>query len=274
MPELPEVEILKHQLVVLEGKIINNVFFSGKKLKFMYNFKEKDIKNEEILKLYRRNKYLILQTNKYWLLIHLGMTGQVILNVEEQKKHEHFKITFKDGTTLSYIDPRRFGLIMAYKRTEYLEYCALDLLKNLGIEPLSKEFTLKKYIEIFNINKTKNLTMKQFLMDNQYVCGIGNIYANEILFMSKISPTKKINTINIKKYESIYQNILTILNKAILLGGSSISDFKHTNGLSGSMQNFYNVYGRDGENCKVCNNNIFRIKQNGRSSFYCKKCQK
>jgi formamidopyrimidine-DNA glycosylase len=271
MPELPEVEILKRELsTTVLHKTIDGSYQSNKKFKRL--FPELNIlKNSTIKNIFRRNKYLILELNEKWLVIHLGMTGQLIFSSSlVLGKHTHFYFKFNDGTHLKFDDPRRFGSVDLYDKTVYSDYLKIPLFKNLGMEPLDSSFTFSKFHSYFNSSKN----IKNFIMDAQYVCGIGNIYASEILFLSKISPTRLVKNINIKEQKLLFKLIPQVLQTSINLGGSSISDFVHTNGTTGSMQQFYNTYGRNGKPCKACNNNIEKIVQNGRSTFYCPSCQK
>lgn len=270
MPELPEVEILKRELsTTIINKIISSSYSSNKKFKrTIANISF--IHNSKILNIFRRNKYLILELSDSWLIIHLGMTGQLIFSKTlVLDKHTHFYVIFSDGSSLKYDDPRRFGSVDLYLKNEFNIYYTIPLFKNLGMEPLSKDFKFNIFTSFFN--KTK--TIKSFLMDAKYVCGIGNIYANEILFLAKIHPTRIGYKITLKEKKILYKLIPEVLEKSINLGGSSISDFVHTNGTTGEMQKFYNVYGRTYLPCNICNSKIEKISQNGRSSFFCPKCQ-
>lgn len=274
MPELPEVETIKQQL---NFEIINlkikSVYTANLTLRGKIIPDLKKIKGENILNIYRRNKYLVFELNNYFLLIHLGMTGQLVIDKQlPNKKHIHAYFEF-DNKILYYQDARRFGKIEIYDKKDYLSYLDLPEFKNLGFEPLEDNFTLESFKNILNNIKNKNMNLKQFIMDGKYVCGIGNIYANEILFLSKINPQECIKNLKENDISILYDNILLILNKAIELGGSTISDFVHVNGESGKMQNFYKVYNRFKKPCFVCGTNIERIKQQGRSSFFCPNCQ-
>ncbi len=270
MPELPEVEILKRELKEsIIGKTIVNSTKSNFKLR--RSIPELNKINEKILNIFRRNKYLIIETNNSWLVIHLGMTGKLIFSKEvPNKEHIHFVLNFSDGTHLYYEDARRFGSIDFYLKVNIKNYLDIPLFNNLGIEPLSKDFTYEAFSALFS--NTKNI--KSFLMDAQYVCGIGNIYACEILFLSGINPNRRVNSITEVEKKKLYGHIPSVLQKSIDLGGSSISDYVHTNGLKGEMQNFYFTYDRKDEDCKNCKTKIEKIKQGGRGTYYCPTCQK
>lgn len=270
MPELPEVEIIKTEL---SSNIINSlVLKTYSKNITLRNKLIPDVSiliDQKIKKIERRNKYIIVKFDKNLLIIHLGMTGKLIFEKNlNLLKHTHFYLELNNGF-LTYTDARRFGLIDIFDINTSLDN--ISYTKNLGIEPLGNNFN---YDLFYILTKKHKTNIKKFLMDSNIICGIGNIYASEILFLSKVSPERLTTTLNNNEIKLIFDNIIFILNKAISLGGSSISDFVHTNGSSGEMQNFYNVYNRYNEDCKICSNKILRIKQYGRSTYYCQSCQK
>lgn len=269
MPELPEVEILKREL---KESVIGKTIIGSKKSGFRLRRTIPDFNNinEKILNIFRRNKYLIIETNKFWLVIHLGMTGKLIYSESiPNKEHIHFSLDFLDGSKLYYEDARRFGSIDIYTKSSIQNYLDIPLFNNLGVEPLSENFTYEEFKSLFKNSKN----IKSFLMDAQYVCGIGNIYACEILFLSSINPNRRVDSITELEKQKLYRFIPEVLQKSIDLGGSSISDYVHTTGLKGEMQNFYFTYDRKDENCKLCNSKIEKIKQGGRGTYYCPTCQ-
>ena len=165
---------------------------------------------------------------------------------------------------------RRFGFFQLFKNTKLND---IKFLKKLGPEPLSLSFNInyvKKYL------KKRNKNIKNLLMDQTFVCGLGNIYSNEVLFLSRIHPLKNCNKLKKNDFINLIKNIRKILNKSISLGGSSIKDFKDTHGKSGNFQQFFHVYGRENEKClrSLCRGKIIKISISNRSSFYCNKCQK
>lgn len=271
MPELPEVETVKNQLTpILKSETIYEVFQSD------FNLRGKPIPSlsgligQKILNVTRRNKYVIVNLSDYYLFFHLGMTGQLLFSdTIPNQKHVHAYLKLSKNY-LYFQDIRRFGKIELYSKSNYKSIEDIESIKSLGIEPLSEDFTLNKLKEIIS---NKNTPAKKFIMENSYICGIGNIYACEILFLSKIHPAAIVKNITNEQLNLLYNNIKEVLSKAIELGGSTISDFKHVNGSSGKMQNFYYVYDRENIPCKICNNLINRIKQYGRSTFYCSYCQ-
>lgn len=279
MPELPEVETIKRQLQndnIINCKILK---INQSSLKLRFNpVKSMDItkiNNQIIVDVHRRNKYLIIETYNYFFVIHLGMTGQLLIEEKHiNHKHLHFQIEL-DNKNINFIDPRRFGGVDIIEKTDKLNnYQNIERFKNLGIEPFSIEYNKDNFIKLLKLKKTNNI--KKFLLDQSNICGIGNIYANEIMFLSNISPYKRIKELTKKEKDNLFVNIIKVLQKSIDLGGSTISDFKHINGSSGNMQNFYFVYDRLKQNCKTnnCNNLIEKIIQNGRSTYFCSNCQK
>lgn len=271
MPELPEVEIVCRELRnnAIRFKIKNS-HYSGKKFKrIIPNLSS--IIGESIINIYRRNKYIIIELNNFWLVFHLGMTGRLILKEDKDiKKHEHIILYNQQNLGIFFEDPRRFGSVDLFSKDKFISYKDIPLFESLGYEPLEESFTFEKFTKLCN-NK---LNIKKFLMDAKYVCGIGNIYASEILFLSSVSPLRITSSLDVLEQRKIYDNIKMVLNKAIELGGSSISDFVHTNGTKGEMQNFYKVYGLSNNPCSVCNTKIERISQNGRGTYFCSTCQK
>lgn len=280
MPELPEVEVVKTQLNPLVKQTINNVKIEVQKLRTQVNKNLlTSLKNEKILNLYRRNKYIIIETNHNWVVVHLGMTGQLLLrDIKDDSdvvvKHEH--ITFVlDNNIVVYKDPRKFGLVEVYTKKDYPNYNTIPLFASLGYEPLEATFTLQAFKDIFKKFKKDSVkNVKQFLLDSSYVCGVGNIYASEILFQTQIAPTRTVVSLTNQEKEKMYKVIIEVLKKAISLGGSTISDFKHVNGQSGKMQENYFVYNQASKPCKVCGTKIEKLKQNGRTTYFCSVCQK
>lgn len=286
MPELPEVEIVKRSLskMVNKAKIIN-IKINNKNLRYkISNFFCDELLNEKIIKISRRSKYIIFKFKKKILLLHLGMTGKFLVVRKKDDKvfktsfyydlniltqHNHIIFFLSNGFILIYNDVRRFGFFKVYKNTNLN---AIPFLKKLGPEPLSKKFN----IEYFKKNSSnKKISIKKLLMDQTFVSGLGNIYVNEVLFMSKIKPTRICS--NIKKTDviNLIKNIKIILKTSIIKGGSSIRDFKNIAGKNGSFQEFFKVYGKENENCSrhSCKGKIKKIFISNRSSFYCINCQ-
>jgi formamidopyrimidine-DNA glycosylase len=274
MPELPEVETicrgLKENII---NKEISDVKISDKKLRFNYpeNFIQ-NLNKSKIINISRRARYILIHLkNDQILLIHLGMTGKLnfFQNFNEKiAKHDHIIIKFSDNSFLIYNDVRRFGFTDLFQSIEEKNH---KMLNNLAIEPLSDKFNAK-YLQ--KKLKNKSMNIKNIMMDNKIVVGVGNIYINESLFLSNISPKRAANKVKLKELEKLVKNIKEILQKAIDKGGSTLRDYQKLNGDIGNFQFNFTVYGREDENCVICQTKIQRIKQNGRSTFFCPNCQK
>ena len=287
MPELPEVEIVKRTLKnKVNYKKIKKIIISNRNLRFKIqkNF-ENILEGRLIIDVSRFSKYIILTLDNYiYCLIHLGMSGTLhLINYKKKKKitntsfyhskilpmkHNHVKIKFSKFMII-YNDPRRFGFFKILRNKKELKF----FFNKLGPEAISKNFNLK-YIQNKLINKKKNI--KNFLLDQNFVSGIGNIYANEILFYSKINPLKLAKKINYKEINKIAKYSKFVLNFAINYGGSSIKNFKSMNGSSGLFQNQFKVYDKENKNCsrKNCKGKIYKIFISNRSTFFCNLCQK
>lgn len=275
MPELPEVETIKTSLInanIINGKI-TEIFRSQYKLRTASTLDLKELTNLTIKKISRRARYLMIELdNQTSLIIHLGMSGRLLLKTTSPTtKHDHFalKINYQnDEKWLIFNDPRRFGLIDLIDNQNIKQH---QLLAKLGPEPLSIDFN-HQYLA--NKLANKNINIKTSLMDNQIVVGVGNIYANESLFLSKILPLRSSKSINDAEIKNLVKSIKFILNQAIANKGSSINDYVDADGNIGNFQNNFKVYGRMNQNCIKCSNKIEKVMQNGRSSFFCQKCQK
>ena len=287
MPELPEVEIVRQSLnKKINGKIIKKVIVKNRNLRFKIPLNFTSIlKNKRIIKVDRFSKYLIIfLSNNHVCLIHLGMSGTIhLVNKKKKnfitntsfyhsptlpKKHNHVEIFF-DDLKFIYNDPRRFGYFEIIQNFELLK----NKINKFGPEPFSVKFNFD-YLHSFLKNKEKNI--KNFLLDQRFVSGIGNIYASEILYLSKIKPDKKAKNLTKKELKKILINSKKILSKAINKGGSSIKDFKNISGLEGEYQKDFKVYQRAGLKCKRfnCEGIIKKKNISNRSTFFCNLCQK
>ncbi len=286
MPELPEIEIVKRSLLKMINKAkIVDIKINNKNLRYKISpgF-SKNLIGEKILDITRRSKYLIIFFKKKTLLIHLGMSGKLLiiresnneifktsfyydLNIHHRHNHIYFKLN--NDLTLVYNDVRRFGFFKLYNTTNINK---IKFLKKLGLEPFSKKLNTQ-YFKKFVQKRKKNI--KNLLMDQTFISGLGNIYVNEALFMSRIKPLRLCNRLNINEIKSLIINIKKILRFSISKGGSSIRDFKNTHGKSGTFQQFFYVYGQENKNCSriSCKGKIKKIQISNRSSFYCNKCQ-
>jgi len=200
--------------------------------------------------------------------MHLGMSGSisVVSCSEPLKKHVHFELKLDNKTSLRFHDPRRFGSVLWQKCDE-----TLNLLKNLGPEPLSYEFDDDT---LFKSSFGKSRNIKSFIMDSNVVVGVGNIYASESLFLAKISPKREAGKISRKRLIVLTNSIKNVLKDAINNGGTTLNDFSNVDGNPGYFSQVLSVYGRDGMSCLRCNGKIKKIIQNQRSTYYCPKCQR
>lgn len=294
MPELPEVETIKRQLLkkIIGKKIVGLdillpklVWFGPKKgdsKSFLKNILGSKIKRVE-----RRAKILILTlSNDFAILAHLKLTGQLIYQQQDGKvksgghifpkkgtvvpnKWTHLVFEFEDKSKLFYNDLRQFGWFKLVPSSQLLRQKEL---KDLGVEPLDKGFSLKFFWE--KLSKYPKRKIKQFLMDQKIIAGLGNIYSDECLFCAGILPTRMAGKINNKEAKKLYFCVKNALKKAILKGGSSVDTYVTLEGRPGGFVPFLKIYGKEGKKCKRCGNLIKRIKIAGRSSCFCPECQR
>ena len=287
MPELPEVEIVRQSLnKKIKQKKVKKVIIRNRNLRFKIpsNFKNY-VQNRKIIGVKRFSKYLIIHFFKdCYCIIHLGMSGTIhIINKNSinkftntsfynslvlPKKHNHVEFVF-DRFRLVYNDPRRFGFFQIINSSAALKKRFI----HLGPEPFSSNFNLNYVCNFF---KGKKKCIKSYLIDQKFVSGIGNIYASEILFSSKINPLKKACELSKEDCKKIIINSKKILLRSIIKGGSTIRDFKNTYGIKGGYQNEFKVYMQEGEKCKNfgCSNYIKKKIILNRSTFFCDFCQK
>jgi formamidopyrimidine-DNA glycosylase len=274
MPELPEVEIVRRSLqkiVSLEPIIIKVNLFRPDIRFVIPKIISKKLVNQKIVSVERRAKYLLFKTPVGYLLSHLGMTGswRILKLNEAYTPHDHFSLKFKDGRELVFRDPRRFGMI------DFVENGATKThirLKNLGPEPLDQAEFTGEYL--FSQIKNRKSPIKNFIMDQKFVVGVGNIYASEVLFAAKINPQKKAYRLSKNECLLLVHMIQKTLSSAIERGGSTIRDFISSDGAYGSFQNNFSVYGRGGQTCRKCGATIKTKMFSGRSTFWCPHCQK
>jgi formamidopyrimidine-DNA glycosylase len=286
MPELPEVEVTRRTLLkFIENKVIKNIKINNPNLRFKIpaNFK-KNVTGQKIVKVLRRSKYILIYLkNDYVMIAHLGMSGKFLIKNNYSKdflktsyysnefssKHNHLEFFFSNNLKVIYNDPRRFGFFLLDKISK------LDVnkfLSKLGPEPLGKD--LKKDYLILKTKATQR-TIKTLLMDQSFISGIGNIYANEILFLAKIRPNKISSKLSLVDIGRLHPSIGKVLKRALKLGGSSIKDFKSSVGEKGRFQNEFKVYDREDLKClrTGCSGLIARVVSQGRASFFCNECQ-
>jgi formamidopyrimidine-DNA glycosylase len=280
MPELPEVETIRIGLQEkIKDKQIKDVIVNINKIikkpsleKFITNIKDKKVKEID-----RRGKYIIIYLDSEdKLIIHLGMTGLLIYPYDNKitekeinSKHNHLVFTFKDDTQLVFNDVRRFGKVFLVSHIDEVES-----ITKLGLEPLEDYFIEEIFIQV--LNKKKNSKIKSFLMKQEFITGLGNIYTNEVLFRSNIHPLRLISSLNKREVRNLYQQIKLVLTEAIELRGSTVADeaYLDTDGEKGKFVKKLQVYARKGKACVKCGHSIEVVRIEGRSSFICPQCQK
>jgi formamidopyrimidine-DNA glycosylase len=274
MPELPEVETVRRSLEKrLVGRTIRQVNIYMPKIikipepKLFARFLE----GQTIVDLQRRGKYLLfcLASGYVWVT-HLRMTGQFIYSKQEEPllKHTHLTFTLDNGHQLRYVDIRQFGTMYLLRPDEFKKVRGL---RELGPEPLGEEFTLE---ELYKKLAGKKGKVKQLLLNQSFVAGIGNIYADEILFDAGLHPERGADTLSPDEIEQFYHSIRKMLELGIANRGTTVRNYVDGDGRSGNFQELLKVYGRAGEPCYKCGRPLIKQRVAGRSSCYCPDCQK
>ena len=274
MPELPEVETVCRALSkVIKNSTIKKIEFYRKDLRWQVKDNlEVSLKNNVFIDPYRRGKYILIPTNTDKIfLIHLGMSGQIRIKKKDiVQKHDHMRMIVENNNkyfVVTYNDSRRFGYIDLFKKKELREHF---LLSKIGVEPLGRELTTE-YLQ--NNFKKRVINIKNALIDQKIIAGIGNIYASEILYKAKINPLRKVNSLSQNDLNSIITFTKIILKKSIDVGGTTIRDHMQPDGSLGYFKQKLQVYGKVNEKCKTCNSFIVKEVISNRSTFICKYCQ-
>ena len=274
MPELPEVEtVCKALSKVIKNSRIKKIEFYRKDLRWQVKDNlEVTLKNNIFIDPYRRGKYILIPTNTDKIfLIHLGMSGQIRIKKKDiVQKHDHMSMIVENNNkhfVITYNDSRRFGYIDLFKKKELREHF---LLSKIGVEPLGRELTTE-YLQ--NNFKKRVVNIKNALMDQKIIAGIGNIYASEILYKAKINPLRKVNSLSQNDLNSIITFTKIILKRSIDVGGTTIRDHMQPDGSLGYFKQKLQVYGKVNEKCKTCNSFIVKEVISNRSTFICKHCQ-
>ena len=268
MPELPEVEVSR---MGIEPHLINqtiaSVVIRQPKLRWMVSEELNHLSGMVIQAVRRRAKYLLLETEQGTVIVHLGMSGSLrVLDTEiSPGKHDHIDLLLTNGKRLRYNDPRRFGAWLWQEKGTIHE-----LLNYLGPEPLQEaltpEYMLKKA-------KGKRVAVKQFIMNNKIVVGVGNIYANESLFIAKILPSTPVGKLTLAQWQALVSAIKAVLADAIRQGGTTLKNFSQADGKPGYFVLKLQVYGRAGQRCPHCGGTIKQQKIGQRNSYFCSGCQ-
>lgn len=280
MPELPEVEtILQSMKPALVGQKFTSIDINRPDLRTPFPSGLSTIPlNETIVWLRRRAKYILLDFQHGWsLLIHLGMSGRLFIdsatNNIPSRRHEHLIFWTDNGCRIGLVDPRRFGMVGLFQTDQENQYPPL---KHLGLEPLSDDFTTD---QLSSICASTRMPIKNVLLDQRRIVGLGNIYVCEALFKAHIHPARTADSLTYEELHHLRRFITDILQSAIAAGGSTLRDYVHTDGQPGAFQELHLVYGREGEPCPNCApesrpSHIRRMMQSGRSTFFCPHCQK
>ena len=269
MPELPEVETtLRGIRPHLEGRTLREVIVRESRLRWPVSDEVAGLAGSRVLGLSRRAKYLLIRLEPGVLLIHLGMSGtlRVVDASVPLRKHDHVDLLLDDGQVLRFNDPRRFGTVLFQAGDQ-----PHGLLAKLGPEPLSDDFDGPW---LFQRSRGRKVAVKSFIMDNATVVGVGNIYAQESLFLAGIHPSRAAGRISRERYERLAASIKTVLGRAIEAGGTTLKDFTRADGQPGYFAQSLNVYGRAGQPCLQCGARLKADRHGQRSTAYCPQCQR
>jgi len=269
MPELPEVETtLRGIKPHLLNQRVARVLVRDARLRWPVPDEVKKAEGQRFVSLARRGKYLLLNLEKGGLIIHLGMSGS--LRILEQplsaEKHDHVDVELENGVCLRFNDPRRFGAFLWVDD----EMESHELLRDLGPEPLSKQFTSQ---HLYERSRGRKVAIKNFIMNGHIVVGVGNIYASEALFMAGIHPQRAAGKISRQRYDGLVAAIRDVLGRAIKQGGTTLRDFVNSEGAPGYFAQELLVYDRAGSDCFQCGADIRQKVIGQRSSYYCPACQ-
>lgn len=268
MPELPEVETTVRGVAPqLINAQIERVTVRQPSLRWPVTPElAKIVEGQNVCSVHRRAKYIIMQLDHGSMLVHLGMSGslRLVSAGSEWRKHDHIEMCMNNGAVLRYHDPRRFGCWL-WSDSEHSQ------LAKLGPEPLSSAFDGDR---LYRLSRSRKMAVKPFIMDNQTVVGVGNIYASEALFRSGIRPDRAAGKISRQRYDLLCQHIRDVLKAAIDQGGTTLRDFVNGSGEPGYFQQTLSVYGRGGLPCNNCGGTLKEIRLGQRSSVFCPRCQR
>ncbi|MGQ9477276.1 MAG: bifunctional DNA-formamidopyrimidine glycosylase/DNA-(apurinic or apyrimidinic site) lyase [Candidatus Bipolaricaulia bacterium] len=265
MPELPEVETIRRGLEkgLLHARLSEIEVRDQRLLRDCSISELGKLRGSSLKGVARRGKFLILEFDGRALVIHLRMTGRLL---PQEEDHTRLVLQFSSGRQLVLDDPRRFATLHC---TRVSELERLEPLRKLGIEPLTPSYTLANFEEILRTKRE----IKRLLLDQEELAGLGNIYANEALFRAGLNPLRRADSLSPEEAKRLFEAIPKLLEEAIALQGTTISDYRTASGESGGFQLLLKVYGRAGEPCSRCGTPIEQIEQGGRSSYFCPKCQ-
>ena len=269
MPELPEVETtLRGVAMHVEGQRIEAIVVRQPQLRWPVPGEVMQAIGQRVNRIRRRAKYLLLDTDCGSIVLHLGMSGSLTVQPLDKpvRKHDHLDIVFEDQRCLRFNDPRRFGACL----WQGIDDPELEILKHLGPEPLSDAFNGER---LYRLSRGRSVAVKNFIMTNAIVVGVGNIYANEALFRSGIDPRRAAGKISHARYQLLSGQIKDVLTEAIEQGGTTLRDFFGADGKPGYFRIRLKVYGKSGEPCETCGTTIRSVRIGQRNTFYCVHCQ-
>ena len=271
MPELPEVETTRRGIgPLVVGHRVTALKIYDRRLRWpVPETLARTLGGRTIDGLERRSKYLLFRVGRHTLLLHLGMTGSLraFTRVPPRTAHDHFDLVLDSGITLRYRDPRRFGALLWLPPPAH----AHPLLASLGPEPFDPRCDARY---LWEATRRRTAAIKLALMDNRLIVGVGNIYANEALFRAGIRPTIRANRVSLPRYARLLDAVRSTLEDAIAKGGSTLRDYVDSRGEPGYFQLDYRVYGREGLPCRICGTAIKSVRQGGRATSYCPRCQR
>ena len=271
LPELPEVETTRRGIApYLQQRKVLSVVIRQPRLRWpVPKALSNELPGNVIRAVERRGKYLLLDCTVATAIIHLGMSGSLRIVDPKLKpaKHDHFDFVLDSSKVLRYTDPRRFGCLLWHSGDIHKHW----LINHLGPEPLTDDFSGELLHES---SRKRNIAVKPFIMESQVVVGVGNIYANEALFLAGIHPTRSIRRISLARYDILASCIKDVLGRAIKVGGTTLRDFTSSSGEAGYFKQSLFVYGRGGLECKRCGELLKEIRLAQRSTVFCSKCQR
>jgi len=284
MPELPEVETIVRDLNrKLKNKKIAAILSSDKKVFQLSDSEKKSLIGKKIKSVRRRAKMIIFDLSGSYLIIHLKMTGQLVLKTKTgilagghpiinqggglPNKFTRVIFQFNDRTVLFFNDVRRFGWVKLVNGADFLKFN-----QGIGVEPLSSDFTLGHFNQV--LRQRGRTTIKQALLDQKYIAGIGNIYADETLYAAQIKPFRRAGSLKPEEIKRLWRAIPKILNLAVKHRGTSFSDYVDARGQRGNFIKYLKVYGRAGKKCGSCGGLVRKAKLGGRGTHWCDRCQK
>jgi formamidopyrimidine-DNA glycosylase len=273
MPELPEVETVRRGLAphVTGATVVDAVLGDTRVFKVLPRVLAEELPGQRVLQVERRGKFLVLELEHHYLLFHLGMTGQLTVQAGRGSvpdRHTHLQIMLSSGIAVVFRDVRKFGRVFLLQRERSLLEAFFS---PLGLEPFTSEYGLPAFLQRC---RRRGLRVKSLLLDQRFVAGVGNIYADEALFEAGIHPERRVHRLTLKEKERLFRAIPLVLERGIESGGTSFRDFVQSDGSRGSNQQVLNVYGRGGKPCRRCGSPIERIVVSQRGTHFCPSCQR